>query len=424
MRSIFVVAFVAALLTPPAVGSADGPMLHHVHMANLAFSPDALEVALGDTVEWHNHDAVTHTATDGAGAWDTGDVGAGATRSISFGAAAPHEYLCIYHAQIGMEGSLDVIAPNEAPTVAFTSPLPASTLEGAAAIAGSALDPDGNVALVEVRVDNADWQAASGTTSWTFDWDTLAVVDGEHALEARATDDDGATSATASLALVVANPPGVRITSPALGIEVDGIIEIAGTAADTGVGTVSSVEVRVDEGPWREAAGTATWTLAWDSSEVADGSHTLEARSFDGGLFSPVAAVSVVTDNFHADLVVPSLEIEGDLLEQRILAAVRNVGDEAATAFEVTLHYETAQGSKGIATFALAALDIGEDAVLQATWDTTGKLGGFPVVAVADPANEVEEHDEGDNERETVACVPDALDVGLTCGLPRVELDP
>jgi hypothetical protein len=80
-----------------------------------------------------------------------------------------------------------VSPPNQKPTVAITYPTEGQTVSGTIAIAGTASD-DGDVVLVEIKIDDGDWEAASGTTSWSKSWDTTGVENGEHIISARSKD--------------------------------------------------------------------------------------------------------------------------------------------------------------------------------------------------------------------------------------------
>jgi regulation of enolase protein 1 (concanavalin A-like superfamily) len=92
---------------------------------------------------------------------------------------------------------------NQAPTVSITTPAAGATVSGTVSVAGTATD-DVGVAKVEVRVDAGSFALATGTSSWSYAWNTAAVADGTHTLTARVTDTGGLTS-TASVTVNVAN---------------------------------------------------------------------------------------------------------------------------------------------------------------------------------------------------------------------------
>jgi peptide/nickel transport system substrate-binding protein len=90
------------------------------------------------------------------------------------------------------EDSVDVFVDNinEPPTVSITSISPGQTVNLTVIVAGDAHDPDGDSQLVkvEVRIDNEDWQDATGTIDWSFELDTTSLSNGDHNITARAYD--------------------------------------------------------------------------------------------------------------------------------------------------------------------------------------------------------------------------------------------
>lgn len=97
------------------------------------------------------------------------------------------------------------------PSVSISAPAPGGTVSGTVSVSGSASDNVG-VATVQVSVDGGPYQAAQGTSSWSYSVDTTALTNGSHTLTARATDTSGNVS-TANESVTVQNgtppPPGV-----------------------------------------------------------------------------------------------------------------------------------------------------------------------------------------------------------------------
>jgi fibronectin type 3 domain-containing protein len=87
--------------------------------------------------------------------------------------------------------SIIVIVVNQPPTVFVTSPSSGSTIEGSYEIFGTASDPEGSVQRVEIMIDGISWIQASGTSSWSHEWDTTTVPNGQHTITARAFDGIG-----------------------------------------------------------------------------------------------------------------------------------------------------------------------------------------------------------------------------------------
>jgi beta-mannanase len=168
------------------------------------------------------------------------------------------------------------------PRVTFTSPAYGSTVSGTITVTGTASD-DVGVARVEVRVDGGAYRLAGGTTNWSVAIDTTAYPPGTHNLKARVTDTSGKQAWTDDQIVIAsgvdAAVPRVTFTSPAYGSTVSGTITVTGTAGDD-VG-VARVEVRVDDGAYRLANGTTSWTLPLDTAAFPDGTHNLKARITD-----------------------------------------------------------------------------------------------------------------------------------------------
>jgi plastocyanin len=103
-RRIVAVAGALALTVGIGTGSALAAD-HDVAISGFSFSPRTLTVQVGDTVTWTNSDAQTHTATSGS-AWDTGNIGNGQSKSITFRTAGTFDYVCRIHPQ--MSGTIVV----------------------------------------------------------------------------------------------------------------------------------------------------------------------------------------------------------------------------------------------------------------------------------------------------------------------------
>ena len=127
-RSIVVAALLGpALVLPlaPAVLAAD----HPVDIAGFAFSPQSVTVAVGDTVTWSNADAQNHTATANGGSFDTGTIGGGSSKSVTFSTAGTFAYHCKIHPS--MTGTI-VVQGAAAPPPTDTRPETTSVAGGVA----------------------------------------------------------------------------------------------------------------------------------------------------------------------------------------------------------------------------------------------------------------------------------------------------
>lgn len=78
--------------------------------------------------------------------------------------------------------------PNVPPTVDITSPSNDVTVSGITTVMGTASDSDGTVQKVQVKIDSGSWYTATGTTSWSYAWDTTKVSNAYHTISARSYD--------------------------------------------------------------------------------------------------------------------------------------------------------------------------------------------------------------------------------------------
>jgi hypothetical protein len=104
--------------------------------------------------------------------------------------------------------------------------------------------------------------------------------------------------------------PTCGILSPTTGEILSHNYTILGTAYDD-EGMLEKVEIRIDDGPWIEVFGTASWSYDWNTTTFSDGNHTIYARSYDGINYSDEASVIVTVDNY-----VPPPPGEESLFEQ------------------------------------------------------------------------------------------------------------
>lgn len=82
------------------------PSPNTVSMYAMAFSPANITIAKNTTITWQNNDGVAHTSTSDTGAWDTGNIGAGQSKTTTFSTAGTFSYHCSYHSM--MTGTITV----------------------------------------------------------------------------------------------------------------------------------------------------------------------------------------------------------------------------------------------------------------------------------------------------------------------------
>ncbi len=199
---------------------------------------------------------------------------------------------------------VDNVPENTRPTISITSPANNTTVSGTVTISGTASDQDGNETIenVEISINSGEWETATGTASWTFEWNTTALVNGEYSLKFKAFDGED-FSEIKEIILDVQNVqentrPTITITSPANNSEVSGIVTINGTTSDPeGNETIEKVVISIDGGAWIEATGTTSWSFQWDTAELDNGEYFLRIRAFDGEDFSEILEINLDVQN-------------------------------------------------------------------------------------------------------------------------------
>ena len=185
------------------------------------------------------------------------------------------------------------------PSVTITSPNGGATVSGTVTIEANAADDHG-VTQVQFLADGAGIGTdTNGADGWSIAWDSTTASDGSHTLTARATDTAGQAGSDATTVTVdnVDAPPTAAITSPLDGALVVGTTTIQANATDDR--GVAQVQFRADgAGIGTDTNGADGWSIAWDSTTVADGTHTLGAIATDtGGNTAPSAGVAVTVAN-------------------------------------------------------------------------------------------------------------------------------
>lgn len=76
------------------------------------------------------------------------------------------------------------------PKVQVTYPGEGELVNGTILITGNAHHPlsDGKLKWVMIKIDDGGWEEADGTVSWSYEWDSTTVEDGEHLIQAIASD--------------------------------------------------------------------------------------------------------------------------------------------------------------------------------------------------------------------------------------------
>jgi hypothetical protein len=216
--------------------------------------------------------------------------------SDTFGPFAAHVYV-IGNGGTGTGGGGTTPPPPTDPTVAFSTPAQGATVSGTTAVSVAGSGGSGSGFTYTLT-------ASGGTVSGTgpsFSWNTASASNGQHTLTATVRDSAGRTG-SASRTVTVSNgtttptSPTVQIT-PASGT-VSGTVSVSlsatgGAAVPPATTPAYTYALKVDG---TAVAGTGP-TFSWDTTKVANGSHTLSATATDGTGKSGTASSTVTVSN-------------------------------------------------------------------------------------------------------------------------------
>ncbi|HEY6720534.1 MAG TPA: Ig-like domain-containing protein, partial [Burkholderiales bacterium] len=174
--------------------------------------------------------------------------------------------------------------------VTMASPASNSTVSGTVQVSAS-VSIVGSLAVssVQFQLDGANLGARDTSAPYSVSWDTTTTGNGAYTLRAVARDLLGVQFTSAPVTVTVANnappppadttPPTVSITSPASGATVSGATNVTASAADN-VGVVG-VQFMLDGANLGAEDTTAPYSVSWNTSSAADGSHSLTAVARD-----------------------------------------------------------------------------------------------------------------------------------------------
>lgn len=251
--------------------------------------PDARDGALGLSIPVSLADLVQGT--------NTLDLQASNNGSLGFGNPVANIDLTIEVSS----SSVDAIPP----TVTITNPTAGTTIGGSAVNITAAANDNVGVSKVEIYVDGV-LSFTSNLAPYNFSW---IPTSGAHSIEAIAYDAAGNTGYSTfgvdASGTVTNNPPPpvnppppppngavVSITQPASGATVSGSVTILAQAVNSS--GVSSVAFIIDT-KQIGTDSTSPFNFTWDSTTVANGSHTIVVRPLN--VTGPDASITVTVAN-------------------------------------------------------------------------------------------------------------------------------
>jgi Big-like domain-containing protein len=274
----------------------------------------------------------------------------------------------VYYVGVPSQGTHPDTTP---PSVSLTAPADGALLAGSVTLTANASD-DVGVASVQFLVDGQPLPTDT-TAPYAAAWNTRTAADGRHTLVAVARDAAGNSATTSTVTISVDNtPPTVAFTAPAASSTVNGAVTVTAGAADAN--GIASVQFTLDGVALGAPDTTAPYSVAWDTSTVADGTHTLGASATDSAANTSTASETVTVHNAPpppaGDTTPPSVSLtapaNGALLAGTVTVTASATDDVGVASVEFLL-----DGQPG-ATVTTAPYGV--------TWDTSNVDDGTHVL--------------------------------------------
>jgi len=200
----------------------------------------------------------------------------------------------------------NTVSDTTAPTVSMTSPANGATVSGAGATLAATASDNVGVVGVRFRVNGNNLGAEDTSSPFSIIWNTTSTPNGTYSLTAVARDAAGNQATSATVSVTVNNDttaPTVSISSPANGSTVSGTSVIVSAVATDNIGVVG-VRFKLDGVDLGLEDTTSPYSVAWDSTDFTDDSHTITAVARDmAGNTTTSAAITVIIDNVQPTLI-------------------------------------------------------------------------------------------------------------------------
>ncbi len=219
-------------------------------------------------------------------------------------------------------GSYTIVNPP--PTVSISSPANNAVVAGTLGVTVSAAD-DLAVTRVEILVDNV-LKSTITTSPYVYSLDTNTLSNASHTISVKAYDSTNVVSSSVSIT-VDNSLPTASITAPASGSTVSGAVNITASASDNQ--QVSKVEFYVDNS-LLSTDTSSPYSYSWNSTTVADGVHSLKAKSIDNAGNSFSVTVSITVNNTPVKQGDLNGDNKVDILDISILLSNWNTSNAAS----------------------------------------------------------------------------------------------
>jgi hypothetical protein len=265
--------------------------------------------------------------------------------------------------------AVSVTISNATTTVSITAPSTGATVSGTTVAVSATASSTAGIAGVQLKVDGINLGAEKTTAPYTVTWDTTQVPNGSHTLTTVARDTAGNLTISAAVSVTVSNATTVSITAPSSGSTVSRSVTILANASNTG--GIAGVQFKVDGANLAAEKTTAPYSITWDTTQTANGSHLLTAVARDSaGNLTTSPAVTVTVSNSGSNTTQLSVSITAP------------ADSSTVTGNAVSVSASASVGVLGV-QFKVDGANLGPEQagpVYAIIWDTTQGSNGFHVL--------------------------------------------
>ncbi|MDJ1503916.1 Ig-like domain-containing protein, partial [Xanthocytophaga agilis] len=269
--------------------------------------------------------------------------------------------------------NVTITSPNQAPTIAISSPAnnTSFTSGNAITITANAADTDGKVGKVEFFAGTSKIGETT-TAPYTINWTPSAT--GTYALTAKATDDKTgvATSTIVSVSVNAINKlPVVSLTAPTANATfTTGNVTVTASATDSD-GSIAKVEFYVGSTKVGEKT-SSPYSFSWNAATAGTYALTAKATDNKGGVTTSSAISVVINAPVNKAPVVA------------LTSPSANAGFQTGATITATASATDSDGSIAKVEFYAGAVKIGEKTAspYSVTWSTT-TVGTYSLTAKA-----------------------------------------
>ena len=288
-RSVTVSTGITASFTSPAPGATVGGTVSVGMAVSTATAPNTFQLSVDGTVV----STQTVNAASASYSWNT-----------TGGPDGTHTLSLTVTDSVGHTGSASetvTVSNSQALTVTFTNPTQGQVVSGTRAMDIWVDGATGSSNTFVTKIDGVTFntQTISGTHANIWPWDTTTLTDGTHTLMSTVTDSAGHTG-TRSITVTVSNgaPLTATFTNPTQGQVVSGT-RAMDVWVEGAVGSSNTFVTKIDGTVFntQTIAGVHANIWPWDTTTLADGTHTLTATVTDSVGRTATTSITVTVSN-------------------------------------------------------------------------------------------------------------------------------